>query len=113
MFAALALLAATAGSASGASTPYLQYAPGMPRVGQTLTIYGRGFCSGAACSRVALTIDGRWVTKGIRPVRGAFVRSFKVTQAVGPHILRASQRGPNGRALQFSLRIVIGPAGRD
>ena len=85
----------------------------MPRVGQTLTIYGRGFCSASPCSKVVLTIDKRWVTKAIRPLHGTFARRVRITQAPGPHMIRASQRGPDGRLIQFGLRIVFGPSGRE
>ena len=99
---------------SARAVPYLQYSPPMPRTGQLLTLYGRGFCAATACSRITVTMDGRWVARAFRPyASGRFVLTFRLTQAMGPHLLRASQRDGAGRLRSAAVRIVLGPSGHE
>jgi len=99
---------------SQAAVPYLQIAPPSPREGAKLTVYGRGFCSRAACSRIVLKIDGRWVVPRFRPrANGRFVKTIVIRQQKGPHVLAAVQTRPNQRRLRASLRLIVLPGGGD
>jgi hypothetical protein len=99
---------------SEAAVPYLQIAPPMAREGAKLTVYGRGFCPRAACSRIVLAIDGRWVARAFRPrANGRFVKTIVIRQQKGPHVLAATQTRPSHRRLRASLRLIVLPSGGD
>jgi len=108
--AAAALLAALAlgAGASAASVPYLQIAPTMPREGSKLSIFGRGFCPSTRCTKIVLTIDGRWVARPFRPgASGRFAKTITVRAARGPHTLVASQVLPSGKRARAKLGFIV------
>ena len=105
--ALIAALALGAG-ASAASAPYLQIAPTMPREGSKLSIFGRGFCPRTSCTKIVLTVDGRWVARPFRPgASGRFAKTITVRQARGPHTLVASQVLPSGKRARANLRFIV------
>jgi hypothetical protein len=94
--------------ASAVSGPYLQIAPTMPREGSKLSIFGRGFCARTSCTKVVLTVDGRWVAKPFRPgASGRFVKTITVRQSRGPHTLVASQVQTNGKRARAKLGFIV------
>ena len=94
---------------SQAATPYLQIAPALPVLGQTFTVYGRGFCPRSSCSKIVLTINRHWVAKPFRPAaNGRFVRRLRVPKDPGHYVLRATQTGAGGRRLTAALTFDVG-----
>ena len=106
--AALAAALALGAEASAVSAPYLQIAPTTPREGSTLQIFGRGFCPRTSCSRIVLTVDGRWIAKPFRPgASGRFAKTITVHQARGPHTLVASQVQADGKRARAKLGFIV------
>lgn len=94
--------------ASAASGPYLQIAPTMPRQGSTLSIFGRGFCPRTSCTKVVVTIDGRWVVRPFRPgASGRFTKTITIRQSRGPHTLVASQVLQSGKRARAKLGFIV------
>jgi len=105
--ALVAALALSTG-ASAISGPYLQIAPTMPREGAKLQIFGRGFCATTSCTKIVLTVDGRWVAKPFRPgASGRFAKTITVRAARGPHTLVASQVRANGKRARAKLGFIV------
>lgn len=96
---------------SNAATPYLQIAPMQPVLGQSFTVYGRGFCPRPRCSKILLTVNSHWVSKPFRPLaNGRFVKRLRVPKDPGRYVLRATQTGVVGRRLTAALTFVVGAA---
>jgi hypothetical protein len=102
------LLPALAAPRAVAATPYIQLAPTMINQGQTLTVYGRGFCAGQRCSRVVVNVGSSRAASGVRVhANGRFVVAF-VFSYVGHYIINAVQTAANHSRLVATAPITVG-----
>ncbi len=104
----VAALAQTAVMGAGAQTePSISLQPDMISVGEQTTVSGAGFCGGAACSSITITLDGAEVVNGV-PVDadGTFVVGFRPLTTPGRRIVAAVQDTPGGRSSADALLTV-------
>ncbi len=103
-----AALAQTAVMGAGAQTqPSISLQPDMISAGEQTTVSGAGFCGGAACSGVTITLDGVEVANGV-PVNadGTFTVGFRPLTTPGRRIVAAVQDTPEGRISADALLTV-------
>lgn len=87
-------------SRSIGAVPYLQLVGTNPAAGQstvmpgdTVKVYGSGFCHTARCSRVTVRIGDRILARGVRVgANGTFRTTLRVTETPGGYIMTASQK---------------------
>lgn len=95
--------------------PYLQLVGTVAITGQatalggdTVKVFGSGFCSAAGCSPVSLTIGGRVASEEIQVgADGTFTATFTVTEMPGRYTVTASQTTASGSTLVDSAPLVV------
>jgi photosystem II stability/assembly factor-like uncharacterized protein len=95
--------------------PYLQLAGSLPitgqaaaRTGDTVEVFGSGFCAASGCGAVTIRVGDRVAAKGVKvDARGAFQFRLRVTEAVGRHRVTASQRTKDGGELRDERTLVV------
>jgi len=76
--------------------------------GDTVTVFGSGFCGAAGCSPVTVTIGDRVAVEGIQVgADGTFKATFTVTEIPARYIVTASQKGADGSLIQDTAPLVV------
>jgi photosystem II stability/assembly factor-like uncharacterized protein len=104
--------------APGQNQPYLRLVGTIPVTGQTdahpgdtVVVYGNGFCANTGCSPVRLTVGERVAVKEIKVnPDGSFETTFAVTEAPGHYPVTAWQRSAKGETLR-DVKMLMVPAG--
>ena len=98
-----------------ATRPYLRLAGtmavgGQPTTfeGETVRVFGSGFCAGPGCSALALRIGNRVLAANV-PVDagGNFQTNFTVTEPPGGYTVTARQQGPMGEILMDAAPLIV------
>jgi hypothetical protein len=96
---------------SSRNAPYIQLVGAIPITGQTaaftgdtVTVYGRNFCSGANCSPVSISIGDRILAEDVKvSPNGDFQLSFVVTEPPGHYVVRTLQTSGNTKLIDAEL----------
>ena len=95
--------------------PYLQLVGTIPITGQTIAatgdtieVYGSGFCAARGCSPVTIRIGNRVATKNVQvDSEGTFKTTVKVTETVGEYRVSASQKTEKGEELRDERLLIV------
>ena len=80
--------------------------------GDTITVEGSGFCGGAPCSTINLSIGDRVAVTNVPvDIKGNFQAVLTITEPTGVWEIRASQLDASGRATQAASTLVVPVSG--
>lgn len=95
--------------------PYLQLVGTIPVTGQplaaagdTVTVYGAGFCGSPTCSAITVRVGSRVVAENIKPDdKGTFRVSFPVREMPGQYLVTASQLSATKTAIEDRRLLIV------
>jgi cobalamin biosynthesis Mg chelatase CobN len=91
-----------------AGGPSIQAVPNTVVQGQTLTVFGQGFCGTPGCSTVTVDVDNTPVARDISTkADGSFSSSFTLNAIPGVRNLSANQDTATGQRLTATTQILV------